>query len=185
MVYVGHSKFRWRPMQRVLHAIEPIREQVGRIGLVGYGWDSLPWWAAPMQLEDTYFSDAAYLRKLGVEVLPPTPFDQVINWMSKAIFNPVLLRPSFNYLRLVNPRMFETPAANTIPLFGLDKAHVREIYGDRAVELVLAADASEKILEIVRRPEHYADIVMDIREHLAKKHSHAVRLQTLIEIVES
>src|SRR5262249_12385314 len=30
MVYVGHSKFRWRPMSRVLRAIEPIRDQVGR-----------------------------------------------------------------------------------------------------------------------------------------------------------
>ncbi len=30
MVYVGHSKFRWHPMQAVLRAIEPVREQVGR-----------------------------------------------------------------------------------------------------------------------------------------------------------
>ena len=33
-------------------------------------------------------------------------------------------------LRLVNPRLFETPAANTIPVFGLDPEYVREIYGD-------------------------------------------------------
>jgi hypothetical protein len=185
MIYVGHSKFRWKPMQRVLQAIEPIREQVGRIGLIGYGWDSLPWWASPMQLEDTYFSDVAYLRRLGVEIIPPIPFKQVIHWMSKAIFNPILLRPTFSYLRLVNPRMFETLAANTIPLFGLDEAYVREIYGERAVELILAEDASQKILEMVHRPERYTDIIMDIRKHLAKKHSHAARLQELIEIVES
>ena len=32
MLYVGHSKFRWAPMERVLRAIEPIRDRVGRIG---------------------------------------------------------------------------------------------------------------------------------------------------------
>ena len=42
MLYIGHSKFRWTPMCRVLQAIEPIREHVGRIGLVGHGWSELP-----------------------------------------------------------------------------------------------------------------------------------------------
>ena len=74
-----------------------------------------------MRIEDTYFSDSDYLRKLGVEVMLPIPFSQVIGWMNKAVFNPVLLRPTFDRLRLSDPRMFETAAANTIPLFGLDE----------------------------------------------------------------
>src|SRR5262249_24499203 len=37
MIYVGHSKFRWCPMSRVLRGIEPVRSRLGRIGLVGYG----------------------------------------------------------------------------------------------------------------------------------------------------
>lgn len=186
MLYVGHSKFRWGPMQRVLRAIEPVREQVGRIGLLGYGWDALPWWAEPMQVEDSYFSDAAYLRKLDVEVLPPVPFEQVIPWMSKAVFNPILLRPTFSYLRLVTPRLFETPAASTIPLLGLDTAHVQEIYGEQALELTLPEDDPQgKILDIVSRPEYYRDLISGIRAHLAEKHSHSARLRQLIEIVES
>ena len=186
MIYVGHCKFRWRPMHQVLQAIEPVRGQVGRIALVGVGWDSLPWWAAPMQLVDTYFSDAAYLKKLGVEVLPPVPFEQVIGWMSKGIFNPVISRPTFDHLRLVTPRLFETPAANTIPLFGLEKAHVQEIYGEQALELLLPDNnPHEKILDMVSRPEHYRGVIMGMRQHLTEKHSHAVRLQELIEIVES
>lgn len=186
MLYVGHCKFRWRPMHRVLRAMEPIREQLGRIGLVGVGWGSLPWWATPMQLEDVYYSDGAYLRKLGVEVMPPIPFEQVIDWMSKAVFNPVLLRPTFNHLRFVNPRMFETVAANTIPLFGLDERHVQEIYGEPALELTVAdGNLHEKILDMVRRPDHYAEIVKRIRRHLSENHSHAARLQELIRIVES
>src|SRR2546422_1468352 len=41
------------------------------------------------RMEDAYYTDVPYLRKLDIEVLPPVPFNQVIGWMSKAIFNPV------------------------------------------------------------------------------------------------
>src|SRR2546427_6286608 len=179
MIYLGNSKFRWRPMQRVLQALEPIREQVGRIALVGHGWDSLPPWAAYMRMEDAYYTDVPYLRKLDIEVLPPVPFNQVIGWMSKAIFNPVLSRPTFRHLRLVTPRFFETPAANTIPLFGLEEAYVQEIYGECALELVLMGDhAQEKILDVVRWPEHYADIVMGIRQQRSEEHTSELQSQS-------
>jgi hypothetical protein len=186
MIYVGHCKFRWGRMHQVLQAIEPVRGQVGRIALVGVGWDALPPWATLMKVEDNYFSNAAYLRKLGVEVLPPVPFEHVISWMSKGFFNPVISRPTFDHLRLVTPRLFETLAASTIPLFGLDKALVQEIYGEQGLELLLPdTNPHEKILDIVGRPEHYQHVIMGIRQHLTEKHSHAVRLQELIEIVES
>jgi hypothetical protein len=186
LMYVGHSKFRWRPMLRVLKAIEPARATIGRIGLLGYGWESPPWWAGQMQTEHAYLTDPGYLRELGVEFLPPVPFEQVIQWMSKATCNPVLIRPVFGHLRLVTPRLFETPAAGTIPLFVLDPAHVREIYGEQALGLVLPEDNfQEMVLDVIHRPERYRDVVMGIRRHLAAQHSHAMRLRKLIEIVES
>lgn len=186
MIYLGNSKFRWLPMHRVLQAIEPIREQVGRIGLVGAGWDALPPWAVPMKMEDAYYTDPIYLRRLHVEVKAAIPFEHVIGWMSKAIFNPVISRPTFDYMRLVTPRFFETPAANTIPLFGVDNEHVEEIYGAGGLELALPDDDSQKkVLDLVRRPEYYARVVRSIRQHLAEKHSHAARLRELIDIVQS
>ena len=184
MVYVGHSKYRWRPMLRVLQALEPIRARVGRIGLVGEGWGSLPWWATWMQIEDTYFSDAAYLEALGVEVMPPVPFTDVPRCMSRGVFNPVLLRPTFDHMRLVNPRMFETPAAGTIPVFGIAESHVGEIYGEDGLALTLDGDGPERLEEIVARPEAYTDVVMTIRRHLAQEHSHEARLRQLISILE-
>ncbi len=186
MLYVGHSKFRWGPMLRVLNAIEPVREEVGRIGLVGHGWDSLPPWATRMQIEGIYGTDPDYLNKLRLQILPAVPFQQVIDWMGKAIFNPVLLRPTFGYLRLVTPRLFETPASGTIPLFVLDADHVEEIYGAEALELRLPdEDPDKKVLDIVRRPDHYANTVLRIRRHLTERHSHAARLRELIGIIES
>jgi glycosyltransferase involved in cell wall biosynthesis len=187
MTYVGHAKFRYFPMLRVLRAIEPIRERFGRIAVVGHGWDSMPPWASWMKIEDYFYTDQAYLKKMGVEYVQPVPFEQVIDWMSKGILSPVIYRPLFSHLGFVTCRTFETPAANTIPLFGLDAGYVQEIYGDEAIELVLPQDiaaAQQKVADIVERPEHYARIVIRIRQHLAEKHSFKVRLQEMVEIVE-
>jgi len=186
MIYVGHSKFRWCPMMRVLRGIEPVRPRMGRIGLVGYGWDSAPHWANSMQLEQAYFADACKLKELDIETLSPVRFEFVIDWMSKATFNPVLLRSAFARLRIVTPRLFETVAANTIPLFVLDPLQVREIYGEAGLELVLPdQNPQEKILDIIHDPERYCGVVMEIRRHMVEKHSHAARLRRLIEIIET
>jgi hypothetical protein len=185
MVYVGHSKYRWGPMLRILQALEPIRSRVGRIGLVGEGWGRLPWWASWMQIEDTYFSDAGYLEALDVEVMPPVHFTEVPRSMARGVFNPVLLRPTFERMRLVNPRMFETAAAGTIPFFGFDEEHVGEICGEAGLELTLDGDATERLGEIVARPEAYADTVTRIRRHLAQEHSHEARMRQLISILEA
>ncbi len=183
MLYVGSNWFRWRPIKRLLEAIEPIRAQLGRIGLVGHDWDAIPPWVGSPLREDAYYTDPAYLGSLGVEIMPAVSVDQVIPNMSRGVFNPVLARPTFNHLRLANPRLFETPAASTIPLFTLDEEHVTRIYGDRAAELVLDDHASDQILDVLRRPESYADTVNEIRRHLAAHHSYEVRLRELIDIV--
>ncbi len=187
MVYVGSNWFRWRAMQMVLQAVAPIRDRIGRIKIVGHNWEEPPLGAESPFREAAYATDPAYLDMLNVERMPAVPIEQVIPTMSKGIFNPVLLRPVFNHLRLVNPRLFETPAANTIPLFGLDPEYVQEIYGDRALELVLAGPgdgASEQILDLLHRPGYYTEIVKDMRRHLAEKHSYTTRLKELIEIVK-
>jgi glycosyltransferase involved in cell wall biosynthesis len=187
MTYVGHAKFRYFPMMRVLQAIEPIREGFGRIAVVGHGWDSMPAWASWMKIEDHFYTDQAYLKKMGVEYVQPIPFAQVIDWMSKATLCPVIYRPLFNYLRFVTCRTFETPAANTIPLIGLDAEYVREIYGDEAIELVLPKDiaaAQQKVVDIIHRPEHYSATVMSVRKHLAEKHSSKARLREMIKIIK-
>jgi Glycosyl transferases group 1 len=109
----------------------------------------------------------------------------VITTMGRGLFSPVLLRPFFNCLGLVTCRTFETPAANTIPLFDVTEESVREIYGDAAVELVLPEDPTSKIADVLLRPEHYSAIVTGIRQRLRDQHSYASRIGELIEIVTS
>src|SRR5262249_668225 len=183
--YLGNSKFRWRGMYRVLQAMEPIRPQVGKIALIGHGWEAPPAWAESMQMEEAYYTDQAYLKKMHVEVKHAIPFEAVIDWMSKALFNPVLSRPTFRQLHIVTPRFFETPAANTIPIFLQDVSHVCSIYGEAAGELTLSeADGTDKLVDIMTRPAYYAAIVACVRQHLRREHSHAARLHQLSEIVE-
>jgi glycosyl transferase family 1 len=185
MIYVGHSKFRWGPMLRVLRAVEPVRERVGRIGIIGHGWDELPSWASSMNMEDAYHTDPQYMRQMGVEIMAPIASDRVIDWMSQAVFNPVIYRPLFSHLGFVTCRTFETVGAGTIPLFALDPAYVQEIYGECASELILPTEGPEqKVQDLFRRPEHYAGIVRQIRRHMNEKHSYAARLRELIRIVE-
>ncbi len=185
MVYVGNNWFRWRGMKRFLRALEPIRDKVGRIELVGHGWDEPAPWAKPTNPKAAYENDPEYLRRLGVECEPPIRFDQVVPWMGKGIFTPVVLRPLFDHLRLVTCRTFETPAANVIPLFAQDAEYVREIYGDEALELVLPYEhPHERILDLISRPMHFADIVRGIRQRLTRKYSYEAQLRELIGIVE-
>jgi hypothetical protein len=184
MVYVGHSKFRWHGMSRVLRAVAPVRQHVGRIALFGHGWSGQPDWAAEMAIEDVYQVDLECIGSLGVEAMPPIPFVRVIETMSRGVFNPVVYRPLFEHLGMVTCRTFETPAAGTIPLFVLEPDYVRAIYGEAALELVLDGEsAPERVLDVTRRPEHYAAIVRGIRREFSERHSPAARLKELMEIV--
>lgn len=186
MVYVGHAKFRWHGMEQVLKAIEPVREQVGRIALFGHGWSGQPSWAAELGIEDIYQIDPGYIDKLGVEPMEPVPFARVIETMSRGVFNPVVYRPLFERLGMVTCRTFETLAAGTIPLFLLNSQYVREVFGDSAAELLLGGErAHEKISDVLARPDHYAQVVQGIRREFAQRHSPEARLRELIEIVES
>jgi hypothetical protein len=185
MVYVGHTKFRWRGMSRVLRAIEPVRGRVGRIALVGEGWDNPPEWTTWLEVKDDYYVDRDYLRRLEVELMPPIPYPQVTATMARAVFNPVMYRPLFEHLGMVTCRTFETPAAGTIPLFVLDPAYVREVYGEAALELVLGEDSPHaKIVDVLARPQRYAGIVKDIRSDFGRRHAPEQRLRELIRIIE-
>jgi glycosyltransferase involved in cell wall biosynthesis len=184
IVYVGGNWFRWQALKRVLEAVEPIRAAVGQMMIAGDGWQEMPPWLDQPLRDDAYFTDPDYLRGLGIELRPPVPLEEVVSTMSLGVLNPVLVRPIFNYLRIVTPRLFETAAANTIPLFNLDAEYVAEIYGPDAVELVFGEDGSEQIADILRRPSHYAEIVREMRRHLAERHSYTARVQELVDICE-
>ena len=184
MFYVGNNWFRWQQMRRVLEVIERVRAEVGRVGIIGHGWDGRAPWANSSIGEAAYYSDSEYLRRLEVEVLPPIRFDQVIASMGSGIFTPVVYRPLFERLRLVTCRTFETLAANTIPLFSLEPDFVEETYGARTRDLSLMRDRPEKLVQdVLRHPQRYIEVIEEMRRELGERHSYAARLHELAEIV--
>jgi hypothetical protein len=184
MVYVGNNWFRWRSLSRVLNTVEPILRSVGRIAIVGNGWDRPAPWAKPVLPEDAYRTDAEYLRRLGVEVMPPINFEEVIGWMSRGLFSPIIYRPLFDHLNLVTCRTFETPAANTIPLLCQEPQFIVDVYGPIGLELSLPdVKPQEKILDLFHRRQHYLEVVRELRHVLNQRYSYTARIKELIEII--
>src|SRR5262249_38441869 len=187
MFYVGNNWFRWRGVQCGLRAVQPVRDRVGRGGLVGARWGGPAALGEPRAVRGRGRPAPAATRGVGGGgVSPPVRFDAVIGQMGRGVFTPVVYRPLFDHLRLITCRTFETPAANTIPLFAQDPAFVAEVYGDEAAELALPAGRpEEKILDLLRRPEHYVEVVRGIRRHCAAKYAYEAQLPALVEIGES
>jgi glycosyltransferase involved in cell wall biosynthesis len=185
MIYVGHTKHRWRGMLRVLKAIEKVRDKVGRVGLVGEGWGEIIPWMEEGEAKAKHYVDRAYLAQHRFEGLPPVPFDEVAPTIEKGVFNPVVYRPCFEQLGFVTCRTFETPASGTIPLFLLNREYVVEIFGERATELMISGEEdSDKILDVLERPQDYADMVMGIRHDFRVRHTPEARLRELIGYIE-
>lgn len=184
MVYVGNNWFRWRSLRHVLDTVAPIRQRIGALAIVGNGWDRPAPWAKPILPEDAYYTDVDYLRELNVEVIPPIRFDEVIGWMSRGVFSPVIYRPLFDHLQLVTCRTFETPAANTIPLLCQEPQFVSDVYGPVGLELMLPRQRPhEKIVDLFDRRQHYLDLVAELRQTLNQRYSYAARIRELLEIV--
>jgi len=184
MVYVGNNWFRWRGLRRVLDTVEPVLQRVGRIAIVGNGWDRPAPWAKPVLPEDAYRTDPEYLMRLGVQVMPPIRFDEVIGWMSRGLFSPVIYRPLFDHLQLVTCRTFETPAANTIPLLCQERQFVSDVYGVARLELLLPQERpQDKIIDLFEQRKHYLEVVRELRHVLNQRYSYAARITELLEIV--
>lgn len=185
LVYVGNNWFRWRSLRRILDVLEPVRQRVGRMAIVGNGWDRLAEWATGDVPEEAYRIDPDYLRRIGVEVMPPVRFDEVIGWMSRGLFSPVIYRPLFDHLNLVTCRTFETPAANTIPLFCQERQFVSDVYGPTGLELVLPQERpQDKIIDLFERRQHYLEVVRELRHVLNQRYSYAARVRELLEFIE-
>jgi hypothetical protein len=106
--------------------------------------------------------------------------------MGEGVFSPVIYRPLFDHLRLVTCRTFETPAANTIPLFAQEVSFVTEIYGPDAAELVLPErDPQDKVLDVLARPDYFGGIVSRIRRHLAATYSYEARIHELVDLMRN
>jgi hypothetical protein len=184
MVYVGSNWQRWDQVRRLLEQLHPARAELGRAHLVGWDWSARPDWAVQGGILgiDT---DPTLLAELGVVVSDGIRFDEVVPYLGKARFAPVLHRPLFQKLAIVTNRTFETFYADALPVLMLPRDFVTAIYGPAALALVPGDDVAAYMLDALKRPEPYWEAVLQTRAHLARHHSYRQRLQELGGLVEN
>ncbi len=184
IVYVGHNWQRWTQLRRFFEAVEPLKDRLGAMQLRGWAWDQRPEWAVEHGFGGVDV-DPDLLKRLGVEVGGPIPFDEVIDLQGQARFCPIFHRPLYNQLGLVTNRTFETFCSDTIPLLMLPDALVEAIYGRDALTLAPGDDIAGRVEDMLRRPEAYWDAVLKTRNHLAAHHSYERRVEELVAALAS
>lgn len=181
---VGHNWWRWKEVAgEILPAIEKIRGEVGEIAFQGMWWDALPDWAEEWGLEPAFRNEAEWFRRLGIRIEPAVPYTDVIYAMSAGRINIFTQRPFLARTRHLTLRYFEEFCADTIPLLMLDEDLVVAVYGPAARELVLKGRVAEKLLDALRRPDHYRGVVEEVRRHLLVHHSYKRRVEELVAAV--
>ncbi len=181
ILYVGHNWWRWKEVEEeLLPAFERIRNQVGKIGFVGLWWDGVPEWAEEKGLSLALQVDADEMQRLHIQVEPPVPYTEVIRKMSTARINIFAPRPFLRHVKYLTQRYFEEFCADTIPLLMLEPDFAEEVYGPAGRELTLLGRVAEKVLDALHRPDHYRNIVEDVRWHLSTRHSYCRRVEELV-----
>jgi hypothetical protein len=178
---LGHNWWRWREVsERLLPALERVRDLFGEICFVGLWWDAPPAWAARIGQQDAFRTDPGRLRALRIRTLPAVPYRDVVATMSAAHINIMMQRPLLRRLRLLTSKYFEVFQADTIPLVMLDPKHAAEVYGPAGRELALYDNIADKLADVVAHQEEYQAHVAAVRQHLTAHHSYERRVQDLV-----
>ncbi|HEX5957711.1 MAG TPA: hypothetical protein VFY92_03520 [Hyphomicrobiaceae bacterium] len=181
ILHLGHNWWRWRQVStELLPAIEQIRDQVGAIAFTGLWWDQPPSEGPAAGPEEAFESDPEWLRRLRIETPKAVMYHDVIKTMSSARINIMTQRPLLRHLRHLTLKYFEIFCADTIPLMMLDRDHVESVYGPAGRELVLDGDIAGKLLDALHRPDHYGQVVEDVRRYLDMHHSYDRLVQDLV-----
>ena len=182
VLYVGHNWWRWKELNdEILPSLEQIRDQIGEIGFVGL------WWDAPAEdcascpdLEPAFRVNHEAFRRLRIHTQTAVPYSEVIRTMSTGRVNIFLQRPFLQHVQHLTLRYFEEFCADTIPLLMLDTDLAVAVYGPAARELTLPGRVADKMLDALRRPDYYAEIVEDVRRHLLAHHPYEKRVKELV-----
>jgi hypothetical protein len=186
IIHVAHNWWRWRDVEtHLLPAFEQIRDQVGEIGFVGLWWDRPPPEGRAAGPEAAFQSDPERFQRLRIETRPAVMYHEVIPTMSSSKINILTQRPVLRQLKLLTLKYFEIFYADTIPLLLLNDDHAETVYGPAAKELTLPGRTSEKILDALRRPDHYRGVVQDVRKYLAANYTYDRRMAELVELTRN
>ena len=112
-------------------------------------------------------------------------YNDVIRTMSTARINIMTQRPVLRRLKHLTLKYFEIFCADTIPLLMLDADHAEAVYGPAGRELSLPGSVANKLLDALRRPDHYREVVAEVRRHLVSHYSYDRRVQEVFAVVQN
>ena len=93
---------------------------------------------------------------------PSVMYTDVIRTMSSARINIFTQRPVLHHLKHLTLKYFEIFYADTIPLLMLDEdVAARGLRARTPGSLLLRGRVAEKLLDALRRPDHYRDVVQE------------------------
>ncbi|MBO0764830.1 MAG: hypothetical protein J2P50_09625 [Hyphomicrobiaceae bacterium] len=181
ILHVGHNWYRWKEVsQQLLPAFEEIRAEVGEIAFLGLWWDGVPEWARATGLEPAFRSETERFRKLNIRIEPPVNYTNVIWAMSTGRINIFTQRPFLAHVKHLTLRYFEEFCADTIPLLMVGNDLAEAVYGPAGRELTLPGRVAEKMLDALKRPDYYREVVEDVRRYMQTHHSFRHRVEELI-----
>lgn len=186
ILHVGHNWWRWKDVKtHLLPALEAIRGEIGEIGFVGLWWDRPPAEGRAAGPEAAFQSDPEAFRRLRINIEPAVMYHEVVRTMSRARINILTQRPVLSHLKILTLKYFEIFYADTIPLLLIAADQAEAVYGKAARELVLPGRTAEKILDALRRPDHYRGVVQDVRKHLAAHYSYDRLMAELVDVTRN
>jgi hypothetical protein len=174
--YVGANWWRWQQWTELVRAARP---ELSRLRVCGRWWEGPP---HPDHLAATT-NRPGWLRRHGVEVCPPVPFGQVVATMAQSVLTPVLARPLLAGQHLLTPRMFETLAADTLPVLPTDLAYTSGLYGDGIAPFVLGEDPAEDLARLHRDADTYRPRAAALRADLYRRFNYRRVLAQLLALL--
>jgi hypothetical protein len=185
ILHVGHNWWRWKEVtEDLLPAFEQIRGEVGEIGFIGLWWDAMPEWAWSENLEPALRLEADAFRRLRIKTEPPCQYHEVISTMSSGKVNIFTQRPFLHHVKHLTLRYFEEFCADTIPLLMLSDDLAEAVYGPAGLELTLPGRVADKLLDALRRPDYYRQVVEDVRTYLLRHHPYRRRVEELVAALD-
>jgi len=177
--YIGSNWWRWTSLTELVIGARRATPPVTRLRVCGRWWDG----ETCAGHETATTSVPGWLRRHGVVVAPPVPFGTVVSEMALATISPILVRPVLTTLGFVTPRMFETVASGSLPVFTDDVSYIRELYGEEAEGFQLGTDPGDVLARMVRDPEPYRRRLVRVQRRLQAEYGYPRLLVTLAKLL--
>lgn len=178
--YVGANWFRYPALAEVFEAARAALGAEAALQVLGTYWDG----TSRPGFEDGTTADVDRLATLQVRCGPSVPFGSVIDNMSRSRISPVLVRPVLSAMKMLTPRMFETLAAHTIPIYRSAERYIGDIWKDDGV-FCGGSNLCEAILRLSDRAGQVDDHLRELRHQMRKTYGYEVLVRQLAEIMSS